>query len=193
MTKVRTLETILYRLPLPEPVEAAATGVMSEFELVMVRIKDNNGTEGCGYTALMVNQGAAVAKIIESVCAEGILGEDARNIEWLWSKLWKTHHYAGRGAPLSFAIAAVDTALWDLRGNALKEPLWRLLGGYNPSVRAYAGNIDLNFSVEKMLAGATYLQGYSYAGSFRPRHRVNGGRQRSLEARPSLASAQGSP
>ena len=155
MTKVKTLETILYRLPLPEPVEAAAAGVMGEFELVMVRIKDNNGTEGCGYTALMVNQGAAVAKIIESVCAEGILGEDARNIEWLWSKLWKTHHYAGRGAPLSFAIAAVDTALWDLRGNALKEPLWRLLGGYNPSVRAYAGNIDLNFSVEKMLAGAT--------------------------------------
>ena len=89
MTKVKTLETILYRLPLPEPVEAAAAGVMGEFELVMVRIKDNNGTEGCGYTALMVNQGAAVAKIIENVCAEGILGEDARNIEWLWSKLSK--------------------------------------------------------------------------------------------------------
>ena len=108
MTKIKTLETILYRLPLPEPVEAAAAGVMGEFELVMVRIMDTDGVEGCGYTALMVHQGVAVAKIIENVCAEGVIGEDARNIEWLWSKLWKTHHYAGRGAPLSFAIAAVD-------------------------------------------------------------------------------------
>ena len=64
MTKVKALETILYRLPLPEPVEAAAAGVMAAFELVMVRLIDTDGAEGCGYTALMVNQGAAVAKII---------------------------------------------------------------------------------------------------------------------------------
>ena len=155
MTKIKTLETILYRLPLPEPVEAAAAGVMSKFELVMVRLRDTDGVEGCGYTALMVNQGAAVAKIIENVCADIVKAEDPRRIEWIWSKMWKTHHYAGRGAPLSFAIAAVDTALWDLRGNTLEEPLWRLLGGYNPTVRAYAGNIDLNFPVNKLIAGAS--------------------------------------
>ena len=56
---------------------------------------------------------------------------------------------------MSFALAAVDTALWDLRGRALGEPLWRLLGGYNPKVRAYAGNIDLNFPREKLLENAS--------------------------------------
>jgi L-alanine-DL-glutamate epimerase-like enolase superfamily enzyme len=103
----------------------------------------------------MVNQGAAVAKIIENVCADIVKVADPRKIEWIWSQMWKAHHYAGRGAPFSFAIAAVDTALWDLRGNTLEEPLWRLLGGYNPTVRAYAGNIDLNFPVDKLLEGAS--------------------------------------
>ena len=59
-------------------------------------------------------------------------------------------------------MAAVDTALWDLKGNRLGTPLWRLLGGANPSVRAYAGNIDLNFPVDRLLAGgmASVEQGF---------------------------------
>ena len=69
--------------------------------------------------------------------------------------MWKDTHYAGRGAPVSFAIAAVDVALWDLKGICLNEPLWRLLGGHDKKVLAYAGNIDLNFSTEKLLLGAT--------------------------------------
>ena len=44
----------------------------------------------------------------------------------------------GRGAPVSFAIAAVDTALWDLKGRALGQPLWQLLGESDPRVKVYA-------------------------------------------------------
>ena len=67
--------------------------------------------------------------------------------------IYKRHHYAGRGGPAGFAMAAVNVALWDLKGNRLGTPLWRLLGGANPSVRAYAGNIDLNFPVDRLLEG----------------------------------------
>lgn len=155
MPRIETLETILYRIPLAVPVQAASTGVMSDFDMVMVRLRDSDGVEGCGYTALMAGQGAAVATIIDNVYADIVRAEDPRRIEWVWSRLWRTQHYAGRGAPVSFALAAVDTALWDLRGNALGEPLWRLLGGHDPAVRAYAGNIDLNFPPEQLLDGAS--------------------------------------
>jgi L-alanine-DL-glutamate epimerase-like enolase superfamily enzyme len=67
--------------------------------------------------------------------------------------MWRSHHYSGRGGLVSFAIAAVDVALWDLRGRRFDEPLWRLLGGHDRSVRAYAGNIDLNFPKRELLAG----------------------------------------
>lgn len=51
-------------------------------------------------------------------------------------------------------MAAVDVALWDMKGRRLGTPLWRPLGGHEPKVRAYAGNIDLNFPVDQLLEGA---------------------------------------
>ncbi|SVC41053.1 uncharacterized protein METZ01_LOCUS293907, partial [marine metagenome] len=154
MRKIDKIETTLYRLPLPEAVGAASTGVMSELDMVMVRLWDTDGTEGCGYTPLFINQGAALVEIINNVCSEIVRQEDPSRIEWIWHRMWRQLHYAGRGGPVSLAIAAVDTALWDLKGKSLKEPLWRLLGGFKPEVKAYAGNIDLNFPVDKLLAGA---------------------------------------
>ncbi len=153
--KIDRIETTVYRLPLPTPVQAASTGVMSEFDMVMSRITDSDGASGCGYTVLFPGQGGAVASIIENGFGDILQGADPRRIEWLWRQMWRRLHYSGRGGPVTFALAAVDTALWDLRGNSLSEPLWRLLGGHDPAVRAYAGNIDLNFPVQQLLDGAT--------------------------------------
>jgi L-alanine-DL-glutamate epimerase-like enolase superfamily enzyme len=152
--KIDLVDVDTYRIPLPQPIEAAAAGVMTGFDLVMVRITDGDGAVGTGSTVMHQGQGPAIAAIIGNVFRELLLGEDPRLIERQWQRLWHAHHYAGRGAPLSFAMAAVDTALWDGSGRRLNEPLWRLLGGHAPRVKAYAGNIDLNFPVEKLLAGA---------------------------------------
>ena len=56
-----------------------------------------------------------------------------------------------RGGLAAHAISAVDVALWDLKGKRLGEPLWRLLGGANPKVKAYAGGIDLYFTLDDLL------------------------------------------
>ena len=154
MTKIDKIETTLYRLPLPEAVEAASSGVMADIDMVMVRVWDSDGAQGCGYNPLFSGQGSALVEIINNVCTEIVLQEDPSRIEWIWHKMWRRLHYAGRGGPVSFAIAAVDTALWDLKANSLNLPLWQLLGGFNPEVKAYAGNIDLNFPIDKLLAGA---------------------------------------
>lgn len=153
MATLDDLQVDLFRMPLPEPIEASAAGVMREFDLVMVRAADADGVTGCGYTVLHAGQGASVAAIADGPFRSAVTGEDADRIEWLWRRCWKAHHYAGRGGPVSLALAALDTALWDLRGRRLGEPLWRLLGGYDPKVRTYAGNIDLNFPVDKLVAG----------------------------------------
>ena len=153
--KIDRVDVDTYRIPLPQPIEAAAAGLMTGFDLVMVRITDSDGVVGTGYTVMHQGQGPAIAAIVGTVFADLLLGEDPRLIERQWQRLWRAQHYAGRGAPLSFAIAAVDTALWDASGRRLGEPLWRLLGGHAPRVKAYAGNIDLNFPLDKLLAGAS--------------------------------------
>ena len=66
--------------------------------------------------------------------------------------MWRGTHYVGRGGPASFAISAMDIALWDLKAKALQEPLWRLLGGYEPRVPAYASGIDLHLTLEELVA-----------------------------------------
>jgi L-alanine-DL-glutamate epimerase-like enolase superfamily enzyme len=154
MRSIDRIETTLHRIPLPEPIEAYAAGVMKAFDMVSVRITNSDGVEGCGYTVLHEGQGVAVAAIVTNVFEPLLDGQDPDRIEWLWRRCWKAQHYAGRGAPLSFSLAAVDVALWDLKGRSLETPLWKLLGGFDPNVKCYAGNIDLNFPVPKLLEGA---------------------------------------
>ena len=58
-----------------------------------------------------------------------------------------------RGGIASFAVSAVDIALWDLRGKRAGEPLWRLLGGFDNTTKCYAGGIDLGYDEAKLLRG----------------------------------------
>ena len=60
-------------------------------------------------------------------------------------------HYVGRGGIASFAISAIDIALWDIRCKRKDLPLWRVAGGARASCKAYGGGIDLNFPLPKLL------------------------------------------
>ena len=68
--------------------------------------------------------------------------------------MWWKVHYSGRGGHATSAISAMDIALWDLKARRANLPLWRLLGGFDPKVPCYAGGIDLDFSIEQLLAQA---------------------------------------
>ncbi len=155
MATIDSMQVDLFRLPLPTPVEASAAGLMKAFDMVAVRLIDSDGVMGFGYTVLHEGQGASVAKVADLPFREILIGADPDRIEWLWQQMYKRHHYAGRGGPVAFAMAAIDVALWDMKGRRLNTPLWRLLGGHDPMVRAYAGNIDLNFPVDRLLDGAS--------------------------------------
>ena len=152
---IERLTVDTFRIPLPVAMEASAAGIMRAFDLVMARVTTKSGATGVGYTVMHEGQGPATATIIDRVFRDNLKAQDSRNIESLWHSMWRRHHYAGRGAPVSFAIAAVDTALWDLKGRTLGQPLWQLLGGYDPRVKVYAGNIDLNLAVPELLEGAS--------------------------------------
>ena len=144
-----------YCIDLATPVRAYAAGLMTNFGIVVVEIIDEDENKGYGYTAMMGGQEGSIASIIRDTYSEIITNFDSTRVEYLWNKMWKRTHYIGRGGSASFAIAAVDTALWDLNARRLKQPLWRLLGGNDPKVKAYSGNIDLNFPIEKILENAT--------------------------------------
>ena len=150
--KVEAVRVDRFRIPLPEALSDSTHGVMSHFELVAVRLTDTDGAEGVGYTYTVDCGGGAVAALIRDDLADWLRGRDPRRVERLWHDMGWRLHFVGRGGIAAFAMAAVDVALWDLKACRAGEPLWRLLGGFGPEVRAYAGGIDLLFPLGKLLA-----------------------------------------
>ncbi|MGH7322741.1 MAG: mandelate racemase/muconate lactonizing enzyme family protein, partial [Candidatus Rokuibacteriota bacterium] len=139
-----------YRIPLAVTLSDATHGRMTHFELVTVRLRTTDGAEGTGYTYTPGAGGAAIRVLIARELAPVLIGEDEARIAQLWQRMWWRLHYAGRGGAASFAISAVDIALWDLRALRQRMPLWRLLGGHDPRVKAYAGGIDLDFPLDQL-------------------------------------------
>jgi len=148
--KIKAIEVALYQILLDVALSDSTHGEMPFFELITVRIKDEDGLEGLGYTYSVGVGGRAIYSLVEYDLKPILLEEDSSRIEHLWQKMWWRLHFSGRGGHASFAIAAVDIALWDLAGKRAKLPLWRLLGGNNPRVKVYAGGVDLHFSIDQL-------------------------------------------
>ncbi|MCY3920395.1 MAG: mandelate racemase/muconate lactonizing protein, partial [Chloroflexi bacterium] len=90
--------------------------------------------------------GGALAQSILQQFKPLLLGEDARATERIWDLMYRSAVH-GRKGPTMMAISAIDCALWDLKGKALNQPVYRLLGGpTRESIPAYAST--LGFSVE---------------------------------------------
>lgn len=158
MTKIESVRTDTYRVPLEHVLSDSTHGAIPHFEFVTVRVRDSDGAEGVGYT-YAVNSGApAFHVLIEGYLAPVLIGRDPDTTERLWQEMWWKVHYAGRGGHATSAISAVDIALWDLRARRARLPLWRLLGGFDPQVPVYAGGIDLDFSVQQLLDQADRFQ-----------------------------------
>ena len=166
-----------YRVPLETVLTDSTHGEMSDFGLIVVHLVDESGRVGLGYTYTPNAIGAsAVWKIIESDLAPLLQHVDPDAIDAIWQKMWWHLHFVGRGGMASFAMAAVDIALWDLRGHRESLALWRLLGGRDPEVPAYAGGIDLYLPTESLLSQAKDFLGQGFRAI-----KMKVGRQQILE------------
>ena len=71
-------------------------------------------------------------------------------------RIWRG---SGPGGVFTLALAAIDIALWDIRGKALNQPLWKLLGGARPRVATYAsGSLRRNLSLDEVVIAAGKLK-----------------------------------
>jgi L-alanine-DL-glutamate epimerase-like enolase superfamily enzyme len=155
------VRTRLFRVPLREAMSDARHGTHTHFELVTVTIRLADGSEGTGYTYTGGRGGRAIHAIVEHELAPFLLGRDGADIDALYDGMWWHIHYVGRGGITAFAMSAVDIALWDLRGKREGRPLWQLAGGAGRTARTYRGGIDLNFSLDQLLAS---IRSYLDAG-----------------------------
>ena len=154
MSAIRRVEVERLAVPLDEVLVDARHGAHTHFELVLARIETADGIAGTGYTYTGGRGGRAVEAMLRHDLAPWLNGRDAGEVEALHDAMQAHLHYVGRGGVASFAISAVDIALWDLRGRRDGLPLWRMAGGAGRTCRAYRGGIDLDFPLPRLVSEA---------------------------------------
>ena len=157
MPNIRSLLARYFAVPLREVLSDAMHGDHSHFELITASVTLDDGSCGTGYTYTGGRGGRAIHAVLTHDLAPFLAGRDAAAVEALHDAMQAHMHYVGRGGIVGFAVSAVDIALWDLRGKARGEPLWKLAGGAGTVTRAYCGGIDLNFPLPKLLSS---VRGY---------------------------------
>lgn len=161
VNKISSVKVEYYQVPLAEVLSDAKHGDHTHFELILLRVICEDGLEGVGYTYTGGKGGRAIYSLLKDELKPLLLDQDASQIEKIWDEMEWHLHYVGRGGLVSFAMSAVDIALWDVHCKRLDKPLWQVAGGANNTAACYAGGIDLNFSQDKLLSN---IQGYLNKG-----------------------------
>src|SRR5207302_891651 len=118
---------------------------------VTLKIVTEDGIYGLG-DATLNGRELAVASYLSDHIVPLLIGRDARRIEDTWQYLY-TGAYWRRGPVTMTAIAAVDTALWDIKAKAAGMPLYDLLGGRSREgvlVYGHANGNDIAETVEEV-------------------------------------------
>ena len=123
---------------------------------VTLKIVTDEGVHGLGDATLNGRELAAKAYLDEHVIP-CLIGRDPRNIEDIWQYLYRGAYWR-RGPVTMAAIAAVDVALWDIKGKLAQMPVYQLLGGKSRCGAMVYGHANGRDHVETIEAVGRYLE-----------------------------------
>lgn len=177
--RIKAVQAWWVQIPIEESRQHVSDfGRLRTFDAAILRIETEDGTVGWGEgknAAGSAGNYTALVHLLNHEFGPRLIGRDASQITPIWEDLYNGSRVAGaasRGHPMPelarrgltlAAISAVDIALWDIRGKALDQPIWALLGGRKAAqLPAYASG----GWADAADIGAQ-LQSYIDAGGFR--------------------------
>jgi L-alanine-DL-glutamate epimerase-like enolase superfamily enzyme len=141
---VDRLDVSAFTIPTSSP-EADGTLAWNETNIVIVRVGAGDFL-GLGYTYADV----ATATLIERTLKRIVLNKSAFCVSAIWSAMAGAIRNLGRRGVSSMAIAAVDNALWDLKGRILRTPVVTLLGQAKDAIPVYGSGGFTSYSVAEL-------------------------------------------
>ncbi len=118
---------------------------------VTLKISTDEGLYGIG-DATLNGRELAVVSYLQDHVAPCLIGRDAHQIEDIWQYFYRGAYW--RTGPVTMAaIAAVDTALWDIKAKAANMPLYQLLGGKSRNgvmVYGHANGSDIEETIDEV-------------------------------------------
>jgi L-alanine-DL-glutamate epimerase-like enolase superfamily enzyme len=149
-------------------VETVRTDAVQAFlkqETLFVELRTADGQTGRGYSYTIGTGGRAVLAMLRAHFIPQLIGVDSRNVEAIWRMLFNSSRATSVGVITSLALAAVDTAVWDLNCRRTETPLWRAAGGYRQVVPLYDTEGGwLQLGTDELVAGALSSQAKGWTG-----------------------------
>ncbi len=158
--KISRLHTTALSIPIGKPFVSNHGGKKTSFgrfNPVLVRLISDEGLEAYGYAKAYNDQNIKSLKATIDDLEEVIVGQDISRPAEAWEKLWNATVHVGHHGYGIFAVAAIDSALWNLRAKAMGIPLCRLLGGHKEKVPVYANSWFRNWEIDALQRDAAEL------------------------------------
>jgi L-alanine-DL-glutamate epimerase-like enolase superfamily enzyme len=154
--KITGLKTHLVKLP-SAPTLAGIPDKADQYTFVTLQLQTDEGLEGLGISFF----GAGLAKTLKSAVDQlGALtvGEDPLRPEAVVEKLRAAAKGSGPAGIFTLACTPIDIALWDIKGKALNQPVWKLLGGFRDRVPTYAsGALTRDLTLDEVVSAGPKL------------------------------------
>jgi len=156
--KISHIRSQILVLPEADPLANSPENPNAARSIVIVEMSTDDGIEGIAVTFY----GGAMTRSLKAAVDDlGALtiGEDPLRLEAIIAKLRAAAGGSGPGGMFTLALSAIDIALWDIRGKALNQPLWKLLGGARERVPTYAsGSLRRTLSPDEVVTAAGRLK-----------------------------------
>lgn len=165
MARVVRAEAFLVDL-VPKVKRTDAIQSFKSQETIFVRLTDAEGAGGMGYSYTIGDGGYAVLSLLQRTLLPRLMGQEAEAIEAIWRDLLFCSHATAVGPVMSLALAAIDTALWDMRGRKAGLPLYLLAGGAKTAVPMYSTEGGwLHLEPAALVEDALAMQAAGFRGS----------------------------
>jgi galactonate dehydratase len=133
-------------------------------EYIFVEVQTDEGITGWGeVTTTHPVANRAVCAVLQQIDPL-LVGENPFHIEKLWNKMFRRFTYMGSRGAATNAISGIDIALWDIRGKAMNQPIYELLGGPVRETIALYTHPDPNIGPDEAKRQAKEIADSGHAG-----------------------------
>lgn len=165
MNKIERVELMMVDL-VPKVKRTDAIQSFVSQQTPIVKIIDSDGVEGVGYSYTIGTGGSSVMSLLKDHLAPQLIGRSPDNIEAIWRDLKLSTNATYVGPITALALAAIDTALWDMKCKRAKLPLHVMAGGATDKVKLYTTEGGwLHIEKEKLVEDALQAKELGFYGA----------------------------
>jgi L-alanine-DL-glutamate epimerase-like enolase superfamily enzyme len=150
--KITKLRTLAVQVPLAKPIRTSIHHITAA-GCLLVFLETDAGIVGESLLFTLNGKRLGLLDAMVRSLETLVVGSDPDFTERFWSAAWGDTNFIGQSGVAVFGIAALDGALWDIKGKAAGQPIYRLLGAYRNRIPTYAsGGLWLSQSIDELVA-----------------------------------------